>query len=142
MINLAELITEKLDTATDDFSIGEYTIPLIALTGDFKQLVENAEDSYPAAIVYGLRDNTEPTFLSKPLVLSKGYSFDDVLLIIEDQGFADDDLKAIAEKVLTLSDMKELIEVEEEPEGDEEVLIDGDNLTNEQLNEPLSTYQP
>ena len=38
--------------------------------------------------------------------------------------------------------MKELIEVEEEPEGDEEVLIDGDNLTNEQLNEPLSTYQP
>lgn len=136
MINLAELITEKLGIAKEDFSIGEYTIPLIALTGDFKQLVETAEDVYPAAIVYGLRDNLEP------LVSSKEFDFDDVLSIVESQGFTDDDLKAIAEKVLTLSDMEDLIEVEEEPEEDEEVLIDGDNITDEQLNEPLSTYQP
>jgi len=134
MINLAELITEKLGIAKEDFSIGEYTIPLIALTGDFKQLVETAEDIYPAAIVYGLRDNLEP------LVSSKEFDFDDVLSIVESQGFTDDDLKTIAEKVLTLSDMEELIETEEEPEEDEDILINGEDLTNEQLNSELGSF--
>lgn len=129
MINLTDVIIKKLGIAKEDFLVGEYTVPLIALTDDLRELVETAEDSYPAAIVYGLRDGLEP------LITANDFNYDDVLSIVEGQGFTDDDMKAIAEQVLNLSDMEELIE-------DDEVIIDGDNITDEQLDVSIGSYQP
>ncbi len=129
MINLTDVIIKKLGIAKEDFLVGEYTVPLIALTDDLRELVETAEDSYPAAIVYGLRDGLEP------LITANDFNYDDVLSIVESQGFTDDDMKAIAEQVLTLSDMKELIE-------DEGTVIDGDNITEDQLDVSIGSYQP
>jgi hypothetical protein len=130
MINLAELVVEKLGIQKKDISIGDYIVPIIALTGDHKDLTQNAEDSYSAAIVYGLRDNLEA------LISSKKYEFEDILAIVESQGFTDDDMKVIAEEVLTISDLSELIE---EPEEDITV-IDSDNMTDEQLNAPIGSF--
>ena len=129
MINLTDVIIKKLGIAKEDFLVGEYTVPLIALTDDLRELVETAEDSYPSAIVYGLRDGLEP------LIKANDFNYDDVLSIVESQGFTDDDMKAIAEQVLNLSDMAELIE-------DDEVIIDGDNITDEQLDVSIGSYQP
>lgn len=117
ILNLTQQFAERIKIPKDTVVVGDEpnkrAFDIIALKGDYKELVENAADTfecYNLAATYGLRDGLNP------LVTLDGATDELVKSIYEDDKLPDDIVSIIAQDVLILSGMDDLI-----PSDDEEI---------------------
>lgn len=126
-INLTTLLAERIQTPKGKVTIGNYEFDIIAVKGDYADLIKTSEDvlqRYQNAAIYGLR------FGNKPLIELPGATEDNIHEIFSEAGLPDDAISLVAAEVLKLSGLEDLIYSEEDEllsdetdeEGEEEEL--------------------